>query len=296
MTLFSMTGFARTDGAWEDYRWTWEAKSVNGKGLDVRIRLPQGMEELERQAKAAVAKVLGRGHVNLSLQIERDAASGEIKVNEVALDRLIEAAARAAKKHGLKKPRAEELMGLRGILEVSEVDLDDKSRALRDASLLKTLGQCVDELQAMRTVEGDALKDLLTEQIDTIERLVAQAQNCAAHQPEAMRARLHQQIADLLNGSGAELNQDRVAQEAAYLAVKADVREELDRLVAHVDAARNLVIGGSPIGRKLDFLSQEFSREANTLCSKAADAEMSGIGLDLKAVIDQMREQVQNIE
>ena len=125
---------------------------------------------------------------------------------------------------------------------------------------------------------------------------MTRALNCAAHQPEAMRIRLHQQIADLLNGSGAELNEDRIAQEAAYLAVKADVREELDRLAAHVEAARTLVNGGSPMGRKLDFLSQEFSREANTLCSKAADSKMSGIGLDLKAVIDQMREQVQNIE
>ena len=296
MTLFSMTGFAHAEGTWNDYRWTWEVKSVNSKGLDARIRLPQGFEAVEAAARKVIAKALSRGHVNAALQLERDGGDTTITVNQAALDVLIEAAGTAAKKHGLKKPRAEALMSLRGVIEVTDPLLQDDERKALETTILATLDDVLKDLIAARAGEGEALKRLLDEQINTIQTLTDKARTCASQQPDAIKTRLHTQIADLLQGSTVPLDDDRIAQEAAFLAVKADVREELDRLDAHVAAARELITEGSPMGRKLDFLSQEFSREANTLCSKAADAEMSAIGLELKAIIDQMREQVQNIE
>ena len=296
MAIASMTGFARLDGAWQEYRWAWEVKSVNGKGLDVRMRFPQGMESLDIPARALVAEHLTRGSVNCSLQFDRLNPNAGVTVNNQVLDSLVEAAKAAAERHGLKKPRIEELLELRGVIEVKDTSLTQEQIAERDKVLLAGLGEAVRGIVAMRRSEGSRIGAVLHDQVRTISDLVNQARTIPSQQPQAIRERLHKQIADLLNGSSAPIDQDRLAQEAAYLAVKADVREELDRLGAHVTAATELLESGGPAGRKLDFLAQEFGREANTVCSKSADSALSRIGLDLKAVIDQLREQVANIE
>ena len=296
MAIASMTGFARVDGAWQDYRWTWEVKSVNGKGLDVRMRLPQGLELLDIPARAAIAARLSRGNINCSLQFDRVNPNAGVQVNHQVLDSLVEAAKQAAKRHGLKKPRIEELLELRGVIEVKESGLTEEQQAERDRLLLSGLSETVDGVLGMRLAEGRKMSEVLRDQVRTISDLVTQARAIPSQQPETVRDRLHKQITDLLNGSSVPIDADRLAQEAAYMAVNADVREELDRLNAHVAAATELLDKGGPAGRKLDFLAQEFGREANTVCSKASDSALSRIGLDLKAVIDQFREQVQNIE
>ncbi|MBI1180520.1 MAG: YicC family protein [Alphaproteobacteria bacterium] len=296
MAIASMTGFARLDGAWQEYRWTWEVKSVNGKGLDVRLRLPQGLDGLDLPVRGAIARKLTRGNVNCLLQFDRINANAGIHVNDQVLDSLVEAAKAAARRHGLKKPRIEELLELRGVIEVRETGLTEDQIAERDAVLLEALGRAVDGVVSMRLSEGAKLASVLAEQVDRIGQLVGEARRIPSQQPEAIRDRLHRQIADLLSGSSVAIDDVRLAQEAAYLAVKSDVREELDRLAAHVEAASELLAKGGPVGRKLDFLAQEFGREANTLCSKSSDSALSRIGLELKSVIDQMREQVQNVQ
>ncbi len=296
MAIASMTGFARIDGAWQEYRWAWEVKSVNGKGLDIRIRLPQGLESLDIPARALIAGHLTRGNVNCVLQFDRVNANTGIVVNDRVLDSLVEAAKAAAERHGLKKPRIEELLDLRGVIEVKETGLTEEQAAERDKVLLSGLREAVDGVVTMRRAEGAKIAAVLHDEIRTIADLVHQARAIPSQQPGAVRDRLHRQLSDLLGGSAVTIDPDRLAQEAAYLAVKADVREELDRLGAHVTAATELLDRGGPAGRKLDFLAQEFGREANTVCSKSSDSALSRIGLDLKAVIDQLREQVANIE
>ncbi|MEN3973755.1 YicC/YloC family endoribonuclease [Emcibacter sp. SYSU 3D8] len=296
MAIASMTGFARLDGAWQEYRWVWEVKSVNGKGLDVRMRMPQGMESLDIPARALIAESLSRGSVNCLLQFDRVNANAGVSVNNQVLDSLVEAAKAAAERHGLKKPRIEELLELRGVIEVKDTSLTDEQVAERDKILLAGLAEAVRGVVAMRRSEGARMAAVLHDEVRAIGELVNLARAIPSQQPGAMRERLQKQISDLLEGSSVPIDQDRLAQEAAYLAVKADVREELDRLSAHVVAATELLDRGGPAGRKLDFLAQEFSREANTVCSKSSDPALSRIGLDLKSVIDQLREQVANIE
>ncbi len=296
MAIASMTGFARLDGAWQEYRWVWEVKSVNGKGLDVRMRLPQGLESLDIPARAMMAEHLTRGNVNCVLTFDRVNANAGVHVNNQVLDSLVDAAKAAAKRHGLKKPRIEELLELRGVIEVKDTTLTEEQVAERDRILLAGLAEALRGVVAMRRGEGARMATVLHDEIRTIGELVALARAVPSQQPGAMREKLHKQISDLLSGSSVPIDQDRLAQEAAYMAVKADVREELDRLGAHVLAATELLDNGGPAGRKLDFLSQEFGREANTVCSKSSDPALSRIGLDLKAVIDQLREQVANIE
>lgn len=296
MAIASMTGFARLDGAWQEYRWVWEVKSVNGKGLDVRMRLPQGLESLDIPARAMIAEHLTRGSVNCVLTFDRVNANAGVHVNNQVLDSLVDAAKAAAERHGLKKPRIEELLELRGVIEVKDTTLTEEQVAERDRILLAGLAEALRGVVAMRRSEGARMATVLHDEIRTIGELVALARAVPSQQPGAMREKLHKQISDLLSGSSVPIDQDRLAQEAAYMAVKADVREELDRLGAHVLAATELLESGGPAGRKLDFLSQEFGREANTVCSKSSDPALSRIGLDLKAVIDQLREQVANIE
>ncbi len=296
MAIASMTGFARLDGAWQEYRWVWEVKSVNGKGLDVRMRLPQGVESLDIPARAMIAEHLTRGNVNCVLTFDRVNANAGVYVNNQVLDSLVDAAKAAAKRHGLKKPRIEELLELRGVIEVKDTTLTEEQVAERDRILLAGLAEALRGVVAMRRSEGARMATVLHDEIRTIGELVALARAVPSQQPGAMREKLHKQMSDLLSGSSVPIDQDRLAQEAAYMAVKADVREELDRLGAHVLAATELLDSGGPAGRKLDFLSQEFGREANTVCSKSSDPALSRIGLDLKAVIDQLREQVANIE
>ncbi len=296
MAIASMTGFARLDGAWQEYRWVWEVKSVNGKGLDVRMRLPQGLESLDIPARALIGEQLTRGNVNAVLTFDRVNANAGVTVNDTVLDSLVEAAKAAARRHDLEKPRIEELLELRGVIEVKDTTLSEEQVAERDKVLLAGLGEAMRGVVAMRRNEGARIGEVLHDEIRTIGELVTLARTMPSQQPGAIRERLHKQISDLLSGSTVIIDEARLAQEAAWLAVKADVREELDRLSAHVVAATELLAAGGPVGRKLDFLAQEFGREANTVCSKSSDSALSRLGLDLKAVIDQLREQVANIE
>lgn len=290
MPLSGMTGFARADGERAGVRWTWEARSVNSKGLDIRLRLPPGLERLEPKAREAVQARFARGSVSATLQTKRETETARLRVN-TSLAAQYAAAARALVRRGLADPmRADGLLDLRGVIE-ADAGVDD-SDAL-DAVLLEGFTAAMDALAAARREEGAALAPVLCGAVDRIAALRADAEACASAQPQAIRERLAQRIAEI---DVAGLSEERFAQEAAFLASKADIREELDRLAAHVDAARALLADDKPVGRKLDFLAQEFMREANTLCSKSADIALTRIGLELKSAIEQLREQIQNVE
>jgi uncharacterized protein (TIGR00255 family) len=290
-----MTGFARAEGQHDGLGWAWELKSVNGRGLDIRTRAPQGFEGLEPLARQKLGEALKRGNVNVSLIVERRAGEAGIRINRAVLDQVLALQAELAGRVDAAPPRLESLLAVRGVVEAGEADADEEARAARDADILAGLEQAVQALVASRLEEGARLAAMLTGHLDRIEALTGQARALGSVQPEALKARLRQQVLELLDASPA-LNEDRLAQEAALLATKADIREELDRLTAHIAAARELMQAGSQIGRRFDFLCQEFNREANTLCSKSGDTELTRIGLELKAVIDQLKEQVQNVE
>ena len=300
MALQSMTGFARIDGAHGPHRWHWEVKSVNGKGLDCRFRLPSGFEGIESALRDALGAQIRRGNCQAGLHLDRTESASKVQVNEAVLDDVMKAAktvAGAAASQGLElsPPTAESFLGLRGVLETVEVEEDDTDREALHAAVLASFADVAKSLASARGDEGEKLTSIVTDQVDRIEALTAEAKASPASSEQAFRARLKAQVGDLLEASPA-LSEERLAQEAAFLATKADIREELDRLQAHVAQARDLIASGEPVGRRLDFLSQEFNREANTLCAKAADTALTRIGLDLKAVIDQLKEQVQNVE
>jgi uncharacterized protein (TIGR00255 family) len=291
-----MTGFARAEGSEAGLHWAWEVKSVNGRNLDVRCRLPIGFEALEPQARAAMAERFKRGNVSVSMTVSRGDQPARVRVNRDVLDQLLAVVGELEGKVHSAPPRLDGLLAVRGVVDVVEEDeLDEDLREARLARMAATLATALDALQAMRRDEGNRLALLVQEHLETIERLRRSAAATAAAQPAALKARLKAQVDALLETSTA-FSEDRLAQEAALLVTKADVREEIDRLAAHVEAARKLMAAGGPVGRKFDFLCQEFNREANTLCSKSSDVELTAIGLDLKAAIDQLREQVQNIE
>lgn len=292
MALSGMTGFARAEGARGAVSWAWEVKSVNGRGLDLRVRLPGGMDALEPAVREAVQTRFRRGAVTAGLQLQRDAAALAPRVNASRLAAVIAAVRPFIDEGVVAPPRLDGLLALRGVLEVEDGAGPEEEDALR-ADIVVSLGEALDALAAVRRAEGDALAAVLADAVTRIEALRDAAAAHAAAQPEAIRERLRARIAELV---GSELPEDRLATEAAVLAVKSDVREELDRLAAHVAAARELLAAREPSGRRLDFLAQELNREANTLCAKSADAELTRIGLDLKAVIDQFREQAQNVE
>jgi uncharacterized protein (TIGR00255 family) len=295
MSLNSMTGFSRLDGSACGQRWTWELRSVNGKGLDVRLRLPPGLDRLEIPARNRIAERLARGNVQVSLTLTREAGATTLRVNEEVLAAVLVAMNRIAEKIDATAPTLDGILGIKGVLETAEVEDDEATRAALDVALLDGLTAAVDGLIAARASEGAAVTRVLTGHIDEIERLTAAAEACPARKPEAIRARLAEQVAALMD-QVPSLDPQRLHQEAVLIATRADIREELDRLVAHVGEARRLMTGGGAVGRRLDFLAQEFNRESNTLCSKANDRELTTIGLDLKAVVDQLREQIQNIE
>ena len=290
-----MTGFARSEGQADAYVWTWEVKSVNGRGLDVRCRLPAGMEALEPAVRARVAERLVRGHVVAHLQVSRGGGEATIRVNRPLLDQLCDLAKQLESEAGLAPARADGLLAVRGVIEAVAPEETAAEREHRVAAMIASLVAALDELAAARRQEGRHLAEALMAQLDEIARLAAAAEACAAAQPQAIRARLEEGLAALLEAAPA-LSEGRLEQEVAILITKGDVREELDRLGTHVDAARQLLRTGGPAGRRLDFLAQEFNREANTLCAKSAAAELTRLGLELKAVIDQFREQAQNIE
>ncbi len=290
-----MTGFARAEGQHQGARWTWEVKSVNGRGLDVRCRLPAGYERLEAVTRGAVPERFTRGSVTVALQLARRDDAGEVRVNHALLARLIDLHRELDGKVDPAPPRLEGLLAVRGVLESGEAAEDAEAQAAHDAALNESLFKALDGLAAARRGEGERLRQVLGRHLDDIAHLCAEAGDLAALRPEALKARLKAQVEALLEASPA-LSEERLAQEAALLAVKADVREELDRIRTHVAAARELVDGDGPVGRRFDFLCQEFNREANTLCAKSWDVALTRVGLALKAAIDQLREQVQNVE
>lgn len=295
MTLYSMTGFSRLDGSACGQRWTWELRTVNGKGLDVRLRLPAGFDRLEIPARTAIGAGLTRGNAQASLTLARETSTTTLKINEEVLSAVIAAMNRIADRIDATAPTLDGILAIKGVLETVEVEDDADTRAALDASLLAGLDGAVEALLAARAREGEAVGRVLSGHIDEIERLTQAAEACPARKPEAIRARLAEQVAALLDQVPA-LDPQRLAQEAVLIATRADIREELDRLSAHVDEARRLLGTGGAVGRRLDFLAQEFNRETNTLCSKANDRELTAIGLDMKAAVDQLREQIQNIE
>jgi uncharacterized protein (TIGR00255 family) len=296
MALNSMTGFARADGAEGAARWHWEIRSVNGRGLDVRSRLPSGYDALEPQLREAVGKRIVRGSLNVTLVVDQAEADVEIRLNERALGQVLAAAGRVAELTGSGPPSADAILAIRGVLEVVDRSADDTVTQRRNEAVLASLGTALDRLRTARASEGARLTSIIAQQLDVIEQTVARVEALPSRRPEAVAQRLRESVQRLLDQTGATLDSDRLHQEAVLVATRADVEEELKRLTAHVAAARDLLASSEPAGRKLDFLSQEFNREANTLCSKSNDVEMTRLGLELKAVIDQMREQVQNIE
>ncbi|OGN44447.1 MAG: YicC family protein [Caulobacterales bacterium RIFCSPHIGHO2_01_FULL_70_19] len=290
--LSGMTGFGRADGAAGDWSWSVEARSVNGRGLEVRFRGPPGFDNLERLAKSAAQTRLSRGQVTVGVQARRAESAAAVRVNEAVLARYADLARRLAA-DGAAPPTADGLLALRGVLEAPEDADDAEARAAIEAAMAASVDAALDALQDSRRREGAQLLPVIEAFVERIEALVARAEQEAAAQVEAVRDRFARRMAELApDAPGID---ERVFLEAAALATKADVREELDRLTAHLASARAL-LQQPPAGRKLDFLMQEFMREANTLCSKSATTALTGIGLDLKAVIEQLREQVQNVE
>ena len=295
MALSSMTGFARGHGVSGPYAWTWEIKSVNGKGLDLRLRLPPGWDAVEVPVRSRTAETLARGSLQANLTVERSSAQPVVHVNAAVLDAVLAAARQLAPRFNASPPTLDGLLALKGVMEVSETEESEEERRSAEAAVIAGFAKVIAALVDMRQHEGEALGRILSTRLGDIGALAERADKSPGRQPEAVRARLAEQIATLLAQSE-RFDPDRLHQEAILIATKADVREELDRLAAHVGQARQLIGQGGPIGRKLDFLAQELNREANTLCAKANDVELTNIGLELKAVVEQFREQVQNVE
>ena len=295
MTLKSMTGFARADGVHGDTSWSWEARSVNGRGLELRLRLPSGFEALEIRVRGLAQEKLARGNCTLNLSVRREAGRTEIRLNEAVLAQARAVAERAQALTDLKTARLDTLLAMRGVVEAVEAEESEEAQAALYHALLAGLARVLDELVHARAAEGERLEAVISKQLATIAALVGRASDAAARQSEALGARLAEQVARLTKAS-AGLDPERLHQEALLLAAKADIQEELDRLRAHLAAANEHIESNQPVGRKFEFLAQELNREANTICSKASDIEISRTGIELKTVIDQLREQVQNIE
>lgn len=295
MPLSSMTGYARASAALDGLHWQWEMKSVNGKGLDVRCRLAPGFETLDLPVRELAQKHLKRGNIQIGLTCDRGDAGQQLAVNEAALEQVVVLAERLRERLGGSPPQVESLLALRGVMDVAVPQEDAAEIARRDKAMLKSADEAFQALTLMRKAEGAKLATVLGLHLGRIEKLTIAARDNPARTVEAIRARLAEQVARLMEAN-ASFDKDRLHQEAVLLATRADIAEELDRLFAHIEAARRLLLSSDPAGRQLDFLSQEFNREANTLCSKASDRSLTAIGLELKTVIDQMREQVQNIE
>lgn len=292
----SMTGFARVDGHDERVAWFWEVRSVNGRGLDVRLRLPPGAEGLEGAARKLVGERLTRGNITLHLTQRRAETAARIVVNREALDQVLALAKSLRAELGAPAPTVEGLLALRGVVETAEVEEDPDRIAAREAQQLGDLVNALDLLVKSREGEGQRLAAVIEDQIARVAALVEQVEASPARTPEAIAQRIADQIARLVGEKSVEFDRDRLHQEAILIATRADVEEEVQRLRAHIAAAREMIGAGGAIGRRFDFLVQEFNREANTVCSKANAQDMTRAGLELKAVIDQMREQVQNIE
>jgi uncharacterized protein (TIGR00255 family) len=295
MTISSMTGFARSMGARGAFTWAWELKSVNGKAFDAKLRLPQGYDRLEVAARAALQQGFKRGNLQAGLTTSNTSSDEKIAVNEQVLDNYIALAEKLRARLGGESLRAESFLTLKGVFEYTSTELSDEEQSARDSEILASLDEAILSLAAARREEGARLRDVLSAQVNRIEELTCAARDNPSRTPETIRARLKDQVTRLLE-TGAAFDSERLHQEAVIIATRADIQEEVDRLMGHVEAAHDLLKSREPVGRKLDFLAQEFNREANTLCSKAGDKAMTTIGLELKTTIDQLREQVQNIE
>jgi uncharacterized protein (TIGR00255 family) len=295
MTVISMTGFAEAHGAKDTLRWRWEVKSVNGRGLELRLRTPPGFDGIESAARTLASERFRRGNLQASLTMEPQEGVRALRVDAAALAAAVRIAKQVEQETGLAPARVDGLLSLRGVIVQDDLLPEDAAqRATREAGILESLAVAFDALKRARRNEGAKLAQVLGGQIDEIDTLTQEAMTRAAGQPAALREKLSAQLKELLGNS--QLPEERLAQEVALLATRADVREELDRLIAHISEARTLLASGEAIGRKLDFLAQEFNREANTLCSKSADVNLTRVGLALKHAIDQFREQAQNVE
>ena len=295
LRLSSMTGFARGTGRDERYEWVWELKCVNGRGLDIRCRTPNGLDMLEATARTAASERFTRGNLTMTLQLNPVATTPSVTVNRQLLEQLLEVSREYKDAPGVLPPRLDGLLAVRGVIEAADTAENGEELQTRIQGVLKTLETTLDELYVTRSDEGRRLEEVLREHISEVETLSALAKACVAAQPQAVSERLNEQLNELLDDRPG-VSEERLAQELAALLVKSDVREEVDRLAAHVEAINELLDGGGAVGRRLDFLAQELNREANTICAKAPDVELSRVGLELKAVIDRFREQVQNIE
>jgi uncharacterized protein (TIGR00255 family) len=290
-----MTGFARADGVSGPFTWAWELKSVNAKGLELRFRMPPGWDGIEPQLRARASEALARGTIHANLSVQRTGVAPVVRVNEPVLAAVLATMNDIAKRIDATPPSMDGILGLKGVIEVIDEDEREEDRRAGEAAVIAGFGQALASLAEMRKREGEALGTVLRGRLGEIGALTARAEAAPGRKAEAIKARLGEQIA-ALSETGTRFDPDRLHQEALLIASKADIREELDRLVAHVAQARTLIGGGGPIGRKLDFLSQELNRESNTLCAKSNDVELTNIGLELKTVVEQFREQVQNLE
>ena len=295
MALSSMTGFARSHGASGPYTFEWELKSVNAKGFDLRLRLPPGWDEIEAHAKKRAGELLVRGTVYANLNVKRTNAVAQVRINEDVLAAVVKVAGQVAGKIDAVAPSVDGLLAIKGVIEVVEPEGDEEEDKAARAAAMAAFEQALTELVEMRRREGATLGQVLGQRMDEIEKLAKRAEAAPGRKPEAIRARLAEQIAALLEASD-RFDQDRLSQEALMIATKADIREELDRIASHVAQARDILGKGGPVGRRLDFLAQEFNREVNTCCSKSNDIELTNTGLAMKNVVEQFREQVQNLE
>jgi uncharacterized protein (TIGR00255 family) len=295
MALSSMTGFARSHGASGPYAFEWELKSVNAKGFDLRMRLPPGWDELEALAKKRAGEVLSRGTVYANLSVKRANAVSTIRINEEVLASIVKVAHELSGKIDAVAPSIDGLLSIKGVIEVVEPESNEVEDMAAKAAAAVAFEQALTDLLEMRRREGVTLGQILSQRMDEIERLAKRAEAAPGRKPEAIRARLAEQIAALLDTSD-RFDPDRLNQEAIMIAAKADIREELDRIASHISQAREMIGKGGPVGRRLDFLAQEFNREVNTCCSKSNDLELTNTGLEMKTVVEQFREQVQNLE
>ena len=297
MPVRSMTGFGRMAGQDGDAGWSWEIRTVNNKGLDIRLRLPPGLEDLEPRLRDAIAKRIKRGSCSISLALKASEKAADFRLNEAVLLRLVELAERARRITGHQEQISlHDLLGMKGVIEISDLPSVDEGQSALAEALLASFQTALNEVVAARRAEGEKLKVVLLDKLREIETLTRQAESAPERRPEAIRERLRQQVQRLLAEGAAAFDENRLHQEAVLLATKADIEEEIQRLYAHVTAARELLDAEEPSGRRLEFLAQEFQREANTLCSKANATAITQIGLKLKTAIDQVREQVQNVE
>ena len=295
MALSSMTGFARAEGVSGAYVWAWELKSVNAKGLELRLRLPPGWDAVEAPLRARAGEILARGTVHANLSVQRAGVAPVVRVNEPVLAAVLSTMRDVAKRIEAAPPAIDGILALKGVIEVLDEDESEEDRRAAEAAIIAGFSTALESLAEMRKREGGALATVLRARLDEIAVLTARAEAAPGRKADAIKARLAEQVAALLETSS-RFDPDRLHQEAILIASKADIREELDRLASHVVQAQRLIAEGGAIGRKLDFLAQELNRETNTICSKSNDVELTNIGLELKTVVEQFREQVQNLE